>query len=233
MPASDPGSPRCYNRQVEIGSYRGKARRAYGARRPIGAQLFVMAMLFAVAAGARQLPLRGEKSRAHPAYNIQALRLPETKTKALREVAGSQQLLVFVIKSTSCAVCRRQLQQLQRYHQRFAQTDTRIVVLGSQNIANLVRLKRAAKLRFRLASDPSRRVLRKLGLWREAWEHPLPAMLLFDRCGRERGRVAGRRPGMEPEQAFLRLSKKVRAEATPCQPVARAARPPSVAQPRE
>ena len=65
------------------------------------------------------------------------------------------------------------------------------------------------KLTMPLLSDQSTAVLRALRLWRPRWRHPLPALVVFDRCGNEVGRLEGRGPGMRPEAALLEHLKKL------------------------
>ena len=56
----------------------------------------------------------------------------------------------------------------------------------------------------RVAIDPAAaRVRRDAGL--PAQGYPQPALVVFDRCGREAGRFVGRSPGQRPESALMAM----------------------------
>lgn len=155
------------------------------------------------------------------AYELEALADTRGRSTSLRRQARGQRLVVVTIKGTWCKVCIEQLTRLQKIRHALAERGARVVALSSERPKQHASAAKRYDLRMPLLSDPKRRVLRKLGLWLERPAHPMPAMVVFDRCGRERGRQLGRRPGARREKQLLAfLDELVKAPANCHEPSA-------------
>ncbi len=143
------------------------------------------------------------------AYTERALRGDNGARTSLAAAAGGHRLVVVVMKGTWCPVCIKQLQRLAKLDKALKRLGVRVVGLTHEGVEKANRLRKERALRHPILSDPKHEVLSLLGLWRPQWGHPLPAMVIFDRCGKERGRISGRAPGERPERALLRFLKKL------------------------
>jgi peroxiredoxin Q/BCP len=155
-------------------------------------------------AAALTVTRRARATDEHP-YRSETLRDHDGAKTSLARAAGGQRLVVVVIKGTWCPVCIGQLRSLGRRREELARLGTRVVGLSPDPHEKNKRTAEAHALAWPILADPRHRVIEALGLWREAWGHPLPAMLLFDRCGAERGRVEGRAPRDRAEETILRV----------------------------
>jgi peroxiredoxin len=140
-------------------------------------------------------------------YRRTVLRDHDGKATSLARLAGGSRLVVVVMKGTWCQVCAEQLGRLAKLEPELAKLQSRVVGLTHDGHEKATKVARSTGAP--VASDPKHDVLDALGLWRDDWEHPLPAIVVFDRCGVERGRLPGRRPGAKPDQALLDFLKKL------------------------
>jgi len=128
--------------------------------------------------------------------------------------ARNGRLVVVVMKGAWCPVCVGQLDRFAKLGEQLHRLNAQVVGLNADSPAdNLVVEK---KLGVPILSDPDGSTLRGLGLWRDDWGHPMPAVLVFDRCGEERGRVVGRRPGLRDEEAVIELLKTLALDPARC-----------------
>lgn len=160
---------------------------------------------------------RGARAGAPPtAYEQRELRTPDGTATSLAHTARGTRLLVVVMKSVHCPVCVAQLRRLEQMSTELARFGVTTVGLSHEPFAQCGRAQRRAKLATVVLSDPKVKVIRTLGLWRDDFGHPMPALVLFDRCGSERGRLVGRRPGQRPEPALLELLRSLERDPERC-----------------
>ena len=135
-------------------------------------------------------------------------------TTSLRAEASGDRLLVVIMKGTWCPVCVEQIQRFEQSAQ-ITQLGTRVVGLTTDGLQAIEVLQPSLNSRL-LADDNTRTVVSGLGLWRSDWGHPLPAILLFDRCGQERARWLGRSPSLAPDGNVLTALEGLAAEPEDC-----------------
>jgi peroxiredoxin len=152
-----------------------------------------------------------------PAYRLHKLRKHDGKTTSLASAAGGRLLVVVVLKGTWCQVCVGQMQRLAKVEKRLEKLGTRVVGLTHESHTKAKAVAKDSGLPFPILSDPKHEVLAALGLWRDDWGHPLPAMVVFDRCGDERGRMSGRGPGDQVEKSLLEFLKKLADNPASCE----------------
>jgi peroxiredoxin len=164
--------------------------------------------------GVRLAATPKKKPNKHSAYDMRALFDSSGKPTSLAEQADGQHLVVVVLKATRCPVCAAQLERLAKLRKQLKKRHTRVVALTSESVDQV---REAQKhLPFPLLSDPKQRVLQLLDLWQPGWDHPLPALVVFDRCGSERARSEGRGPGSRHERELLQLLDKLDDEESSC-----------------
>lgn len=149
-----------------------------------------------------------------PAYTMRALYDGAGKRTSLAEQAPGQLLVVVVIKGTWCPVCVAQLQRLSKLQRQLDARNTRVVALTSEPPAQIGAAQK--RLPFKLLNDPKHLVLQRLGLWRPRWNHAQPAIVVFDRCGKERRRVEGRAPAVRVERSLFRVLDELLREKHRC-----------------
>ncbi len=150
------------------------------------------------------------------AYSRRGLVLPGGKTTSLAEVAGNKRLLVVAMKSVHCPVCLAQLARLEELSERLRKLGVTTVGVSHEPPAECDEARKRSQLSTPLASDEDHDVLRALELWRGDLGHAMPALVVFDRCGTERGRLVGRRPGQRPEPALFDLLSALEREPERC-----------------
>jgi peroxiredoxin len=138
------------------------------------------------------------------------------RSTSLAAQAGSGRLVVVVMKGVWCQVCADQLARFDRLQGELTRLQTRVVGLSNDSPDANALLKHSQGLSCELLADPTLSVLQELGLWRPAWGHPLPAIVVFDRCGAERGRLLGRQPGVTGEAAVLDLLEELARNPAKC-----------------
>jgi len=138
-------------------------------------------------------------------YTLRVLEDHEAQATSLRQSASGQRLVVVVMKSAECPVCRGQLQRLGQRAEQLARLGATVVGLSHDGAVAADGDRAGPFGDFAVLLDRSRKVLRALRLWRPSWRHPVPTLVVFDRCGAERARLEGRAPGMRPEDALFRV----------------------------
>ena len=174
-------------------------------RRVILSSVAATALLCVLCAG----EAHADDDGAHAAYSRKKLRDHAGKATSLKAAAGGQRLVVAVLKGTWCQVCVDQLKRLSGMADSFSRLGTRVVGLTHEGHVQAAGRAKEAALSFPILSDPNHDVLGSLGLWSDKWGHPLPALMVFDSCGRLRGMLRGRRPGQRPEASLIDLLRKV------------------------
>src|SRR5690606_18299993 len=135
---------------------------------------------------------------------------------SLAEAAGSGALVVVVMKGHWCRVCIDQLGRLAHRQQELKALGARMVGLNADAPGVNKRMLDAQGIECRVLSDEKHQVLDELGLWLPKEGHPLPAIVVFDRCGEEAARWAGRRPGDRPESAVFRVLRRLAEDRRAC-----------------
>jgi len=151
---------------------------------------------------------------ALPALAADELRSARDIPTDLEAAAARGRLVVVVMKGSWCPVCVGQLQRFAAIEDKLHKLDARVVGLNADRPADNRVLENS--LGIPILSDPDKTVLRGLGLWRDDWKHPMPAVVVLDRCGEERGRIVGRRPGLNADDAVLKLLAEIAADPGQC-----------------
>lgn len=149
-------------------------------------------------------------------YALRVLKDQEGQETSLAAEAAQRTLVVVVMKGHWCRVCIGQLQRLGQLKARLEALGAIYVGLNADAPSDNLALKKKEALECPILSDDQHQVLDKLGLWLPRAQQPLPALVVFDRCGDEAARWVGRRPGERPEGALLRLLQKLAEEKRIC-----------------
>ena len=149
-------------------------------------------------------------------YFLGGLQDGQAGATSLSAQADGRSLVVVVMKGTWCPVCVRQLEVLSGRARELSDLGAQVVGLSDDSPEQNLKLETDSQLAFPVLGDPDHDVLRPLGLWRPGDGHPLPAILVFDRCGVERARLEGRVPGERPEVALFRVLRKLAEEPPTC-----------------
>lgn len=140
----------------------------------------------------------------------------KARRTSLREQAAGRALVVVVMKGHWCPVCVGQLVRLGEQRGRLNELGAFVVGLNADGPkANRI-VAAQKRLVFPVLSDETHAVIERLGLWFPDAGHPMPAMVVFDRCGDEAGRLIGRSPGDRPEPQLFELLEKLRASKRAC-----------------
>lgn len=153
---------------------------------------------------------------AHAAYARRVLRDQDGAETSLAETAGGHALVVVVMKGHWCRVCSDQLGRLVQKQQDLEAVGARVVGLSADAPAVNKRMLDEERIECRVLSDEKHHVLDELGLWLPKAGHPLPALLVFDRCGEEAARWAGRQPGDRHESAVFRVLRRLAEDRRAC-----------------
>jgi len=156
------------------------------------------------------------KRKQRSGYHAVVLHDHKGQKTSLQAQAAGQRLVAVVMKGTWCRVCVQQLVRLAGRMRQLRKLQTRVVALTTEAPKKNAALAKKQKLGFTIASDPKHIVLSRLGLWRPAWGHPLPAIVVFDKCGRERARLEGRSPNTRVEHALLRYLREIDKKPEKC-----------------
>ncbi len=129
-------------------------------------------------------------------YSLRVLEDHEGQATSLGRAAAGHRLVVVVMKSGECPVCRGQLQRLRARAEQLARLGATVVGLSHDGAVAADGDRTGPFGDFAVLLDRNREVLRALRLWRPTWRHPVPTLLVFDMCGAERLHVRyGRFPG--------------------------------------
>lgn len=163
------------------------------------------------------LPVGAREARAaHPVYARRVLRDQDDAETSLAEAAGGQALVVVVMKGHWCQVCSDQLARLADKQQELSALGARLVGLNADSPAANKGVLAARGIRARVLSDAKHELLAALGLWLPSEGHPMPAIVVFDRCGDEVARWVGRQPGDRPDGALLRVLRRLSQDRRAC-----------------
>jgi peroxiredoxin len=156
------------------------------------------------------------RASAPSAYDLGSLRDHSGKKTSLRRVAGGGVIVAVVMKGTWCSVCMGQLRRLASLRARLSRLGAKVVGISTDSVERCKQAASDAAVPFPILSDAERRVVEALNLWNAEWDHPIPAVAVFDRCGTERGRLVGRTPDQRPEQALLELLEAIAKQPGRC-----------------
>jgi len=151
---------------------------------------------------------------AAPTFSQPTLVDPQGQSASLASAARGQRAVVVVMKGTWCSVCVAQLERLASLQASLDALDTRVVGISADPSADTAAL--SARLPWPVYSDPAHAVIEAMGLWLPARVYPQPGLVVYDRCGVERARQAGRGPGWRPEPAILKLLEEMAAAPAAC-----------------
>jgi peroxiredoxin len=141
---------------------------------------------------------------------------PDTKVTSLAERASGHRLVVVTMKGHGCRVCLGQLARLAALDGRLSALKARVVGLDADTPQANAEATRRLGISLAILSDRSHRVLDALGLWRRDANEPMPAIVVYDECGKERGRLVGRRPGQRDEDAVVVLLERIASTPPVC-----------------
>lgn len=182
-----------------------------GSRRTLLRALCGATLAFAVPFAPRVAVASGSS-----AYRRRKLRGKQNSPTSLREAAAGRRLVVVVLKSTTCQVCLAQLERLSSERKRLSSLGTRVVGLTTESWEAARRVATRKAVSAPVLSDPTQEVTRSLGLWRADLGHPLPAILVYDRCGVARARLRGRRPNQRPEPELFEVLNSLQRHPEEC-----------------
>jgi peroxiredoxin len=134
---------------------------------------------------------------------------PDGKTTSLAAHAAGGRLVVVTLKGHWCSVCLGQLARLGALRDRLVALKARVIGLNADSRRANAEAAKEVGIPFPILSDREHRVLDVLGLWRADAGEPMPAIVVYDECGRERGRLVGRQPGQSDERPLLELLEKI------------------------
>jgi peroxiredoxin Q/BCP len=149
------------------------------------------------------------EGKAPEAYRLRKLRDLTAALTSLAEYASSRRLIVVVMKGTWCPVCIGQLRRLADLEKELTKLGATVIGLSTDSVERCRKAAFDHQLPFAILSDPDREVVSALKLWRAEWGHPMPSLIVFDRCGIERGRIVGRSPDERAEPALLSLLRSI------------------------
>ena len=153
---------------------------------------------------------------AHAAYTRRVLRDQDGAETSLAEAAGGRALVVVVMKGHWCQVCSDQLARLADKQQEFGALGAGLVGLNADSPAANKGMLAARSIHARVLSDAKHELLAALGLWLPSEGYPMPAIVVFDRCGDEVARWVGRQPADRPDSAVLRLLRRLSEDRRAC-----------------
>lgn len=113
--------------------------------------------------------------------------------------------VVVVMKTARCPVCATQLKTLHG-----AELGAPVVGITHEGRAAAAAVTRL--LGVRTYSHPAG--IAAMGLWLPEAGMAMPAVVVFDKCGDEAGRLVGRRPGVDVTEQVRGLVKKANAVAS-------------------
>lgn len=148
------------------------------------------------------------------AISLQTLAEEET-TLAAQAHGGN--LVVVVMKGHWCAVCAKELLRFAGRRKDLAKSHATVVGLNA-DVPKANRGRAAVdSIPFEILSDRSTAALRALRLWAEEVGHPIPAVVVFDRCGKEHARQVGRAPGNSSLEWTIRILGRLEKNPPRCE----------------
>src|SRR5262245_18682079 len=120
------------------------------------------------------------------------------------------------MKGHWCGVCLEQLGRFSAIRAGLEKLKARVVGLDADSHRANAEAAKQLGIALPILSDSQHRVLAALGLWGADAEQPMPGIVAFDECGKERGRLVGRSPGQHDESAVVALLEKIAAAPPKC-----------------
>ena len=136
------------------------------------------------------------------------------KPTTLWRASNAQPLVVIVTKGFWCPACMAQLALLDI--KAIQKKGAKVVGLNSDNPKINSEVKRQLELTIPILSDPDGQWLKKMELWDDLEDHPLPAILFYDRCGDLVYERKGRRPGAPDDRLIFEVLKKIQETKRDC-----------------
>jgi len=163
--------------------------------------------------------LTNDRAQSNP-YSMDGLVDTQGDPRTLSELAGPDRLVVVVLKTVWCPACVGQLHRLKSLRTRFAELGVKVVALSTDPPTAMGVMTEGARLPWAAVSDTDHQVIEAMGLWREDWGHPLPSIVIYDRCGKEYFRQEGRTPDSRPEPAVLAALEQLHKDPEKCRDLA-------------
>ena len=136
---------------------------------------------------------------------------------SLAAQADGKHLVLVVMKGHWCRVCVAQVQRFGQLASTLKSLSARVVGLNADAPESNRKMAEDEGIDSPVLSDTTHEVLSALGLWLPREQHPLPAIVLFDRCGDEVARWVGRHPGDRPESDVIRVLRKLAEDKRVCE----------------
>lgn len=128
--------------------------------------------------------------------------LPDGDRIALDEIAPGRSVAVVVMKAPWCTVCQRQLKRISNRLDDVQSADGAVVGLTTAEAKTNRRLTERLDLGFPILGEPSKRLHKRLGLWRPDDCHAIPGVVFLDESGTIKDVHRGRYPG-KPQGEFI------------------------------
>lgn len=164
-------------------------------------------------------PFAGKARAAEAAIDPWRARVlvgPDGKSTSLIEHGRNGRLVLVTMKGHWCGVCLGQLARFSALRSRLEKLKGRVVGLNADSHRANAEAAKHVGIALPMLSDSRHRVLDALGLWLADAEQPMPGIVVFDECGRERGRLVGRNPDQRDESAVIALLEKIAAKPPKC-----------------
>jgi len=123
-------------------------------------------------------------------------------SSAYAHPGGGQTSVVVVMKMADCSVCATQLRTLD-------QAELGVSLMGITHSPKAAAERAAAAIGVPVYSHAEGIV--SMGLWMPELGIAQPAVVVYDRCGAETGRIVGRAPGVDATQQVRTLVDKAEA----------------------
>ena len=134
----------------------------------------------------------------------------------LENIASGQVVVMVVMKGTWCPVCVRELRDLSAMKDLFKRLDARLVGLNAQSSSMNGKARAQLGLAPELYSDPEARFLQGQNLWIPSMGHPMPGLLILNRCGRVHSIWTGRAPGFSARARVLSILQRLKEKPSVC-----------------
>ncbi len=170
-------------------------------------------------------PFVTEASAAKAAFDPWRARVlvgPDGKATSLIEHSRNGRLVLVTMKGHWCGACLGQLARFSALRARLDKLKAHGVGLNADSHRPNAEAAKHVGVALPMLSDARHLVLERLGLWIADAEQPMPGIVVFDECGRERGRLVGRNPGQRDENAVIALLEKIATAPPKCKAQANA-----------
>jgi peroxiredoxin len=175
-----------------------------------------------LAAVSAVLPARAQaaKESVSRAYGLRGPLNLDGATTSLAAEANGRNLVVVVMKGHWCGVCVEQLRRFANFGLELKRLDATVIGLNADTVRANRKVAEEKAVNLPILSDPPHAVIDALGLWLPDYGHPMPSLVVFDKCGYEVARKVGRQAGSKSEAAILTLLRRMQEKPPSCDPPA-------------